>query len=442
MSTFRASALFLLAASAGVQFSAASDLDTSLSAPAASSLSTVLTLPDFASPLVASQDFRNDARTAGGGWLDDDGGRRTAAPRPAPAGSKATRSTYLAYQTALSTYVYGVGLPLGLGVTEPRVLIATPLIAAPLLFGVHLGLSNQMDITESHLKASMYIPTAAVYSATALSLAFASDAGEGYRIGSLVGAGAYPLGLWYAHHLGDEYRSDPNQLDAKMMFALFYGFVGLVTPVLYFEHPGKHDEEIVRLGLAQSVGMGVVGHVVADYYAPNAASTGALLGLATHAALGGLTGIAVASYADASVSLRPWLGSAIVGTTLGFTEGVFFFRDSRDSRERAQYAGLGAAGGMTMGLGLQILFYNGDASAYAQKASWASFLVGGALVGYAATYALTGNLVESASIQRAPGRVAYEPSRWTFNPVPEPEAFLSRGEPARRWKVPGVTYRF
>jgi hypothetical protein len=242
--------------------------------------------------------------------------------------------------------------------------------------------------------------------------------------------------------MGEEYRSDPEQLDAKMFFALFYGFVGLVTPVLYFEHPGQHSEEIIRIGLAQSVGMGVVGHVVADYYAPNGATSGVRLGMATHAVLGGLTGVAVASYADASVSVRPWLGSALVGTTLGFTESVFFFRDSRDSQERAQYAGLGAAGGMTMGLGLQILFYNGDYSAYSQKVSWASFLVGGALIGYAATYALTGNLVETASIERHRGDGTYAPPQWSFNPLPEPEIVMSRGEPAKRWKVPGLLYRF
>lgn len=382
------------------------------------------------------------ARPSGGGWLDDGASPRASEPRRAPAGSKVTRSAYLGYQTALSTYVYGVGLPLGLGVDEPRVLIATPLIAAPLLFGAHLATSSKLDITESHLKASMYVPTAAVYSATALSLAFTPDAGEGYRIGSLIGAGAYPLGLWYAHHLGDEYRSDPSQLDAKMFFALFYGFMGLVTPVLYFEHPGQHTRDIMRIGLGQSVGMAAVGHVVADYYAPNGATSGTQLGMMTHAALGGLTGIAVASFADASVSVRPWLGSALVGTTLGFTEGVFFFRNSRDSQERAQYAALGAAGGMTMGLGLQILFYDKDASAYARKVSWASFLVGGALVGYASTYALTGHLVENASVPRRQGDGAHEPPRWSFNPVPEPEIVMSRGEPSKRWKVPGVTYRF
>jgi hypothetical protein len=403
-------------------------------------ITTAFAQPDFDPSLNLAL---SEARASGGGWLDDDGGGRAKEPaRRTPSGTKLTRSTYLGYQTALSTYVYGVGVPLGFGITEPRILIATPLIAAPLLFGVHLATSSQLDITESHLKASMYVPTAAVYSATALSLAFTPDVGDGYRIGSLVGAGAYPLGLWYAHHLGDEYRSDPNQLDAKMLFAMFYGFMGLVTPVLYFEHPSKHEEQIMRIGLGQSVGMAAVGHVMADYYAPNGATSGVQLGMFTHAALGGLAGIAVASYADASVSVRPWLGSALIGTTLGFTESVFFFRNSRDSQERAQYAALGSAGGMTMGLGLQILFYNGDYSSYTQKVSWASFLVGGALLGYATTYALTGHLVENASIERREGDGSYAPPRWSFNPLPEPEIVMSRGEPAQRWKVPGLLYRF
>jgi hypothetical protein len=156
--------------------------------------------------------------------------------------------------------------------------------------------------------------------------------------------------------------------------------------------------------------------------------------------------VAVAAYADASASIRPWLGAAVIGSTLGFTEGVYFFRNSRDSQERSQYAALGAAGGAMMGLGIQILTYDGDYSAHAHKISWASFLVGGAWLGYVATYALTGHLTETASLEprlrnRGDGD-AREPQRWSLNPMPVPETVLSRGEPASRWKVPGVTYRF
>src|SRR5690606_7805187 len=163
---------------------------------------------------------------------------------------------------------------------------------------------------------------------------------------------------------------------------------------------------------------------------------------ATHAALGGLGGIAVAAYSDASTSPRPWLGAGIVGATLGFTEGVWFFRDSRDSHERSQYAALGAGAGAMMGLGLQILTYNGDYSSYGHKVSWASFLVGGAWVGYIGTYALTGNLTETASAQPRRDDGNPGPSRWSVNPLPAPEVVMSRGEPSSRWKVPGVTYRF
>jgi hypothetical protein len=393
-----------------------------------------------ASPSFAFRDALSGAREArpsGGGWLDEDA-QGAKKPRVS-SGTAGSRTAYLGYQTALSTYVYGVGVPLGLGADEPRVLIATPLIAAPVLFGIHLATAPYLDFSEAHVKASTYASTGAVYASTALALAFSPDAGAGYRIGSLIGAGAYPLSLWYAQGLGDEYRAEPDRLDAKMLFALGYGFVGLVTPVLYFESPSRHEHDIARIGLGQSVGMALAGHVIADYYQPRL-STGVQLGLATHAALGGLAGVGVAAFADASASPRPWLGAAVIGSTLGFTEGVFFFRNSRDSRERAQYAGLGAVGGSMMGLGLQILFYDEDATAYARKVSWSSFLIGGAFIGYAATYALTGDMVETATAPTP--ETAVEPSRWSFNPMPEPEIVMSRGEPSKRWRVPGLKVTF
>ncbi len=398
-------------------------------------------------------DFRSAARTSGGGWLDDpgtgtgSGGGSKGSPRKA-SGSAANRTAYLGYQTALSTYVYGIGVPLGLGFNGPRALIATPLIVAPLAFGAHLSTTGNLDFTDAQVKASFYAPTLATYSATALSLAFTPHAGDGYCIGSLIGAAAYPAGLWYGWQLADTYRSEPKRLDDKMMFALGYGFLGFVTPVLYFEHPSQHSQDILRVGLGQSVGMAATGHFISDYYRPSGTSSGVPLGLATHGALGGLGGIAVAAYADASNSWRPWTGAAIIGSALGVTEGVYFFHDSRDTQERSQYAALGAAGGAMMGLGIQILTYNGDYSVYGQKVSWVSFLVGGAFAGYVATYALTGHLTETAALpsQGARDRVAAnevsEPSHWDVNPVPVRETVLSRGEPATRWKVPGVTYRF
>ena len=391
------------------------------------------------------------ARPSGGGWLDDNGTSGTSGTRGGgtskSSGPSENRVAYLSYQTALSAYVYGIGVPLGLGFDSPRALIATPLIVAPLAFAAHLATVPNLEFTDAHVKASFYAPTAAVYSATALSLAFAPTAGDGYRIGSLIGAAAYPAGLWYGWQLGDKYRSEPEMLDHKMLFALGYGFVGFATPVLYYEHPSQHSEEIVRIGLGQSVGMAAAGHFISDYYHPSSASSGVQLGVITHAALGGLGGIAVAAYSDASTSFRPWLGSAVIGSTLGFTEGVYFFKDSRDTWERSQYAALGAAGGAMMGLGIQILTYNDNYTAYGNKVTWASFLVGGAWVGYAATYALTPHLTGSAARDaRVGNRVARnehsELSHWRVDPMPMQEYALSRGTPALRWKVPGVTYRF
>lgn len=416
----------------------ASSWASSSSSPSSSGLSGRVAVPaSFLSPVSAQ-------RNAGGGWLDlESSSPGGTAPRPSrtPAGSPANRVAYLGYQTALSTYVYGVGLPIGLGYDNTRTLVAAPLIVAPLAFGAHLASTPHLDFTDAHLKASFYAPTFATYAATALSLAFSPDAGDGYRIGSLIGTAAYPLGLWYGWNLGDRYRDAPEKLDNKMFFALGYGFVGFVTPVLYYERPSRHSQDILRIGLGQSVGMAVAGHFIADHYNPHGMSSGAALGVATHAVLGALGGVAVAAYADASSSPRPWLGAGIIGATLGLTEGVYFFRDSRDSRERSQYAALGAAGGAMMGLGIQILTYDADYSTHAHKISWASFLVGGAYLGYAATYALTGRLTETASLQRQRTE-ADEPFRLTFNPLPLREQVWSRGELASRWKVPGFTYRF
>ncbi len=399
-----------------------------------------------AQPTPESLTLLAQAKPSGGGWLDDPAPSGPKRPAPAPprtvTGSTANRTAYLGYQTALSTYVYGFGVPIGLGFDDARTLIATPLIVAPVAFAAHLSTVPKLDFTEAHVKASFYAPTAAVYSATALSLAFAPNAGDGYRIGSLIGAAAYPAGLWYGWKLGDAYRSEPERLDHKMLFALGYGFVGFVTPWLYYEKPGRHSEEIIRIGLGQSVGMAAAGHFISDYYRPGAASSGVPMGVATHAALGGLGGIAVAAYSDASSSWRPWTGAAVIGATLGFTEGVYFFKDSRDTRERSQYAALGAAGGAMMGLGIQILTYNDNYTAYGHKVSWASFLVGGAFVGYTATYLLTPGLTGTASVDPRREAGEAEPMRWTFNPLPAPEYVLSRGEPSSRWKVPGVTYRF
>lgn len=385
------------------------------------------------------------ARGSGGGWLDTPDSPQ----RKVSAGSSANRAAYLGYQTALSTYVYGFGLPLGLGVDETRVLVSLPLITAPLAFGAHLASSPRLDFTESHLKGTIYAPAFAVYSTTALALAFTPNVGDGYRIGSLLGTASYPIGLWYGHHLGDAYSTNPSRLDSKMLFALGYGFVGFITPILYFESPGKNSEDILRTGLGQSVGLAMVGHVVADRYrAGGVTGSGVPLGMATHTVLGGLGGVAAAAYADATASsVRPWLGAAIVGSTLGFTESVYFFSDSRDSQERSQFSVLGGLGGAMMGLGLQILTHDEDRSVRGQKIAWASFLVGGAWVGYWATYALTGHMTETASHNPEPRGTAglasaSAPSRWEVNPLPHPEMVMSRGEPASRWKVPGVTYRF
>jgi hypothetical protein len=361
---------------------------------------------------------------------------------PAPSSEK-NKLTYVGVQTLLTTYVYGLAFPLAYGADNPRVLIAAPLITAPLAFGAHLWISRQLDFTDAHLKGTSYVPTLATYAATALPLAFTNDFGNGYKTGAILGAIVYPLGLWYGYHLGDVYRSNPGQLDAKFKFALGYGFLGFITPALYFERPGDHSEDILRVGLGQSAGFAALGFAVADFYrtGPEVPS-GVPLGISTHTLLGGLAGIEFAALADAS-SARPWIGAAVLGSSLGFTEGVLFFYPSHDSQERSLYSLLGGLGGALMGAGLQLLLYDKQASSSAQKAEWSSYLIGGTWLGYWTTYLLTMGMVEEPRKHAGvDGNEKATPIRWALNPLPAMEPVMSRGDMSWRWRVPGVSYRF
>lgn len=374
---------------------------------------------------------------------------RSAQPRDGDVDRK--RLIYEGYQTALATYVYGLSIPLAYGVTDTRLLIALPLITAPVAFGTHLWLSRDQDFGESHLKGTTYASSMAVYAATALPLAFSSDAGDGYRVAALLGAAAYPLGVWYGYHLGDVYRSNPDQLDIKLYFALGYAFAGFVTPTLYFKHPGNSGNPTLRIALGQSVAMAALGGVVADYYrsGPNV-SPGVSTGILTHAVLGGLGGLEVAALCNAS-SARPWIGAAVLGSTLGFTEGVFFFRSSEDSFERSFYAALGGLGGAMVGTGLGLILYDSEASSHTQKIAWSSYIIGGTWLGYGAVYYLTRGMMgtgnvgathPSTTLRDRVSPLHSQSPQWAFNPLPVLEPVISRGDLAMRWRIPGFSRHF
>ncbi len=353
--------------------------------------------------------------------------------------SSSYRTAYVGYQTLLTTYTMGVALPLAFGADEPRVLIATPLIVAPLAFGAHLWMSNKLELSESHFKGTLYAPLFSVYGATAIPLALSDSWQNGYQLGSILGVLAYPLGLWYGFHLGDVYHDNPNQIDAKFRFATGYAFLGLITPALYFDHPDNRKEDILRLGLGQSVGMALLGHLVADYYRTGSeVPSGVNMGIGTHAVLGGLAGVQVAAMTDAK-SVQPWIGSVVLGTTLGFTEGVFFFYTSHDSHERSLYSLLGGVAGTAMGAGFQLLFYDSELNDYDRKITLSSYLIGGAWMGYWATYLLTQGLTEAT---RSGSATITPPSAWAFNLIPEMEWVRSRDQIKARWCIRGVTYRF
>jgi hypothetical protein len=115
-----------------------------------------------------------------------------------------------------------------------------------------------------------------------------------------------------------------------------------------------------------------------------------------------------------------------------------FFYPSRDSRERALYSILGGLAGTAMGTGLQLLFFDDKATDYEKKVSWTGYLIGGAWVGYWATYALTFGMID----ETRSGSTVPSSSPWSWNPIPGLEPVLSRDEVHMRWRIPGVTYRF
>src|SRR5690606_7096472 len=70
------------------------------------------------------------------------------------------RMWYIGAQTALTTYVYGVAIPLAFDVKSARVIIATPMIAAPFAFGAHFWFAKNRPFEDAHLKGTNYLSLA------------------------------------------------------------------------------------------------------------------------------------------------------------------------------------------------------------------------------------------------------------------------------------------
>jgi len=347
------------------------------------------------------------------------------------------RMWYIGAQTALTTYVYGVAIPLAFDVKSARVIIATPMIAAPFAFGAHFWFAKNRPFEDAHLKGTNYLSLASLYASHALPFSIMDWDGEPYRTASILTLAAYPLGIWAGYELGDRYVNQPGRIDTQNKFALGLGALGFFSPFLYFEDLKGKGETVVRLGLGQSVAMAVGGHFLAGYYRsgeniPDGVNTGIL----NHTALGVGLGLEIAALADAR-SMRPWMGAALLGGTVGFMEGLYYYRDSYDSKERGLYNTLGGLAGTLMGGGVGLLASDDDASPYAKKALWTSLLVGGTWIGYWATDFLTRGMED-----RTGKAGASWADRLAFNPLPLPEPTMRDREVYLRYRMPGLSYRF
>ena len=347
------------------------------------------------------------------------------------------RMWYMGWQVPISTYIFGFSIPEALDVESPRVRIAMPLLTAPVAFGTHFWFAKSRNFEDAHLIGTRYLSLSALYGSYAIPYALMDSDADRFRTAALISLAAYPLGIWGGYELGDRYVDLPGRVETQSKFALGFGIMGFVSPFLYFEDVDANIESIVRLGLGQSVALGAAGHFLSEYYRTGENIPGGVTtGILTHATLGAGIGAEIAALSDAS-SVRPWLGAAMAGGTVGFMEGLWYFRSRFDSNERGFYNILGTGAGILMGGGVLILVSDTDASAYAQKVSTVSLLLGGALLGYIATDLLTVGMED---------RPAAGPQKWTdrlaVNLMPFPEAQVRDRQLYYRYHVPGVTYRF
>jgi hypothetical protein len=377
-----------------------------------------------------------------------------AGPEPSPAGRKAEPATrrslssqrknrmlYIGSQTIMSTYIYGLSIPLAFDAQSVRIKVAAPMIIAPFAFGTHFWFAKNRPFEDAHVKGTSYLSIASVYASHALPFALMSwdDAEIAWRVAASATLLTYPLGIYGGYKLGDAHVDQPGRIDIESKFALGLGMLGFFSPFIYFDNVDERTQEpIIRLGLAQSVALAAAGHFLADQYRsgeniPDGVNTGIL----DHTALGGTLGLEVAALFDAS-SVRPWLGSALLGGTLGFMEGLMYYRNSYDSKERGLYNSLGALAGILVGGGFAVLIFDGGESDYAMKAGITSLLVGGAWAGYWITDVLTIGMED---------RGAAGHPKWTdrlaLNPFPVPEPVVENHHISDvRYRVPGLTFTF
>jgi hypothetical protein len=347
------------------------------------------------------------------------------------------RMWYIGTQTPLSIYVYGVAIPNAYDGVSLKARIATPMIVAPFAFAGNFWFAKNHTFEDAHRMGTAYLSIAGLYASHALAFSAINWDSDPYRYASFLSMAMYPLGIWAGYNLGDMYVDKPGRIDMQEKFALGFGALGFFTPWLYFEDLDRHSEAIFRLGLAQSVAFATAGHFLADMYRRGQNIPGGVnTGLLSHAALGMGTGLELAALFDAS-SVRPWLGGALFGGTVGFMEGLWYYQDRYDSKERGLYNALGAGAGTLMGGGFAFLFYNSDNTDYHNKNLITGLLVGGTWLGYCITNILTDGMED---------RTGRAKESWTdrlsVNLIPFAEPTTRDRELYLRYRVPGVSFTF
>lgn len=363
-----------------------------------------------------------------------------AAPRRSLASDRKNRIWYIGSQTLMSTYVYGLSVPLAFDMQGTRTKVAAPMIVAPFAFGTHFWFAKNRPFEDAHVKGTSYLSLASVFASHALPFALMSwDDDSPWRMAATVSLFAYPVGVYGGYKLGESHLDQPGRIDVESKFALGFGLLGFFSPFIYYDKVNERTQEpIIRLGLGQAVAMAAAGHFLADQYRsgqniPEGVNTGIL----DHTALGATLGVEIAALADAS-SIRPWFGAALLGGTVGFMEGLLWYKDSYDSKERGFYNSLGALAGTMVGGGIAILAFDGGESEYAKKAGITSLLVGGTWAGYWIT-----NLLTLGMEDRGAAGPAHWSDRLAVNPIPLPEPVIIDHRMADlRFRMPGVTFTF
>ncbi len=347
------------------------------------------------------------------------------------------RIVYMTTQTIASIYVYGIALPFAYDNVTTKTRIATPMIVAPFAFGANFWFAKNHPFEDAHLKGTTYLSLAALYASHVIPYTLMDWDSNPYRVVAFTSMAAYPLGILGGYQLGEKYVDSPGRIDIQSKFALGFGTLGFFTPFLYYQQTNGHEKEILRLGMGQSVALAIAGHFIADQYRsgeniPDGVNTGIM----DHTALGAIAGLEVAALSDAS-TVRPWLGAALLGGTVGFMEGLWYYRTSYDSKERGLFNSLGAGAGTLLGAGIAVLAVDDKDSDYKTKVMISSLLVGGTWIGYLATNLLTDGMED---------RTGSAKPTWTdrlaVNLVPIPEPVSRDREVYLRYHVQALTYRF